>query len=645
MSYLVFARKYRPVTFDDVVGQKAAVTTLKNAIRSDRVAHAYLFAGPRGVGKTSMARILSKALNCENGPTEEPCNKCDICLCVSNGSDVDVLEIDGASNRGIDEIRNIRQNVNYAPTRARYKIYIIDEVHMLTKEAFNALLKTLEEPPRHVKFIFATTGADKLPETVQSRCQRFDFKNISMDDLEGEIAKICKKEKIEAEDEVFHVIAKYARGGLRDALSVLDQIISFSEDKVLLSDVYAILGLIEEDRMFEIVDAVLKNDLKCAVQAVEGIFAEGKGASEFIDQFIWYIRDMLLAHIYKGDLKKNRTLFESQIKLLTAHKDLSVDMLTYMIQVISDVKKRAKDELHKRILLEVAIIKLATTEDISPISDLLKRIDDIEKRVGGLANEGPGNFSVNRAAVIDVNNRQAVNQEVDNRAVESVSERNEPFAVETHLDDFDSGGLDIASGLENEQVDEAPSQGAATVTSQAQPAVEDATLSTVSTPDQQVVGSEASEGTAGGDTWSNILGEAQKAKKKSLWATLQAGRLVSCENGEIVIELPKECMMHKERLEGRPDERKMVEECAEAVLGEKVRAKFVLAEKESEQSLKAAAARSAAYKSESEATGGNENKPAVEARPTQDVNSIKDENVQKAVEIFEGRIVDIQKEG
>ena len=184
MSYVVLARRYRPQTFEDIVGQVPIVTTLRNAIRTNRVAHAYLLAGPRGVGKTSMARILSKALNCQHGPTETPCNVCDICRRVSDGTDIDVLEIDGASNRGIDEIRNIRQNVGYAASRARYKIYIIDEVHMLTREAFNALLKTLEEPPPHVKFIFATTAVSRLPETVQSRCQRFDFKNISIQDIE-----------------------------------------------------------------------------------------------------------------------------------------------------------------------------------------------------------------------------------------------------------------------------------------------------------------------------------------------------------------------------------------------------------------------------------------------------------------------------
>src|SRR3990167_7950092 len=200
MSYIVLARRYRPQTFEDIVGQEPIVTTLRNAIRTNRVAHAYLLAGPRGVGKTSAARILSKALNCQHGPTETPCNVCDICRCISEGNDIDVLEIDGASNRGIDEVRNIRQNVNYAPSRTRYKIYIIDEVHMLTREAFNALLKTLEEPPVHVKFIFATTEPAKVPMTIVSRCQRYHFKPIPIRQIKEKLAEIADAEKIKAGD-------------------------------------------------------------------------------------------------------------------------------------------------------------------------------------------------------------------------------------------------------------------------------------------------------------------------------------------------------------------------------------------------------------------------------------------------------------
>ena len=246
MSYIVLSRRYRPKSFNEIVGQKHIVTTLVNALQSDRVAHAYLFAGPRGVGKTSMARILSKALNCQKGTAGNPCNKCSTCNSITNGNDIDVLEIDGASNRGIDEVRNIRQNVGYAPAVSRYKIYIIDEVHMLTKEAFNAILKTLEEPPEHVKFIFATTSPSRVPDTVQSRCQRFDFKNISVPDISDRLAQICKTENISAEEEVFQSIAKYARGGLRDSESILDQLASFCHEKITLKDVYDIFGVVSD---------------------------------------------------------------------------------------------------------------------------------------------------------------------------------------------------------------------------------------------------------------------------------------------------------------------------------------------------------------------------------------------------------------
>ncbi|MEK7776462.1 MAG: DNA polymerase III subunit gamma/tau, partial [Planctomycetota bacterium] len=294
MSYVVLARRYRPQTFEDIVGQVPIVTTLRNAIRTNRVAHAYLLAGPRGVGKTSMARILSKALNCQHGPTETPCNVCDICRHISDGTDIDVLEIDGASNRGIDEVRNIRQNVGYAASRSRYKIYIIDEVHMLTREAFNALLKTLEEPPPHVKFLFATTSASRLPETVQSRCQRFDFKNISLLDIEKRLSDICNTEGVQIEPAVLHAIARYARGGLRDSQSVLDQLIAFCRTKITLEDVNFVLGCIEEDKILGLFEAFLQNDAASALKIVNDVLSEGKTCGEFVDQLLTGVRDLLV---------------------------------------------------------------------------------------------------------------------------------------------------------------------------------------------------------------------------------------------------------------------------------------------------------------------------------------------------------------
>ncbi|MFN3466484.1 MAG: DNA polymerase III subunit gamma/tau, partial [Candidatus Brocadiales bacterium] len=268
MTYTVFARKYRPKTFEAVVGQEATVTTLRNALQQGRVAHAYLFTGPRGVGKTSVARILAKCLNCQKGPTDSPCDECDSCRCISEGRDLDVIEIDGASNRGIDEVRALRENVKYLPSRSRHKIYIIDEAHMLTREAFNALLKTLEEPPSHVKFFLATTAPSKLPETILSRCQRFDFKNISLEDIVNRLKQIAEEVGIQAEEEALRAIARYARGGLRDAQSLLDQLWAFSEGKVTVADVQGLLGAVPEEKVTALVESFIQKDAPGALKIV-----------------------------------------------------------------------------------------------------------------------------------------------------------------------------------------------------------------------------------------------------------------------------------------------------------------------------------------------------------------------------------------
>jgi len=384
MSYVVLARRYRPQTFEDIVGQEPIVTTLRNAIRTNRVAHAYLLAGPRGVGKTSAARILSKALNCQHGPTETPCNVCDICRCVSEGNDIDVLEIDGASNRGIDEVRNIRQNVNYAPSRARYKIYIIDEVHMLTREAFNALLKTLEEPPAHVKFIFATTAVNRLPETVQSRCQRFDFKNISTSDIEKRLSDICAKEGVQVDRAALHMVARHARGGLRDSQSVLDQLLSFCKDKISPEEVSYVLGCVDEDKILGMFEGFVNKDASAALKIVDTILNEGKTSGEFIDQLLSCMRDLLIFSSCGQDIKwteLNTTLVQRY------GKTFSGDTLMYMVQILSDARVRTTDSLLQRILLEMAVIKLCRMESLDSLNEIVDRIASLESSLARLGDE------------------------------------------------------------------------------------------------------------------------------------------------------------------------------------------------------------------------------------------------------------------
>ncbi|MGR3177173.1 MAG: DNA polymerase III subunit gamma/tau, partial [Candidatus Anammoxibacter sp.] len=567
--------------------------------------------------------ILSKALNCADGVSGTPCNECDICKSISSGNDVDVMEIDGASNRGVDEIRNIRQNVNYTPSRAQYKIYIIDEVHMLTKEAFNALLKTLEEPPSHVKFIFATTNVDKLPDTVQSRCQRFDFKEISLEDIEKQIALICTKENIKAGKDVLNLIAKYARGGLRDALSMLDQLISFSDDEITVNDVHTALGTIDEELMFEITDNILKHDLKNAIQSLEEVFNKGKGVTEFIDQIVWYLRDLLMALIFKNKTRKNENLSEYQIKILTNHKKLSIDTLTYMIQIFSEVRRKVKDDRHKRILLEVAIIKLTTAEDICAISDLLDRIENIEKSLATLSNNHSKDYDVKNGNE-DINKDVNVNCETVGYKANS----NELVKENSNIDDY------------NDDCNFRPD--------------EDETCVDTKGVISNTEGLKEDENDTNSDmesTWNNILVKVQSEKRR-LWDMLREGKLIDFTNQQIVLEFPRNLRFHKEQMES-PDKKNIIEGFAEAVIGRKIKLKVTLSEKAATPKAQSADKQKIDNKTSNVKTSNvntsNITISNIGTNRTNNDSTIRDEVivnndcVQKAIEIFDGHIVDIRR--
>ena len=297
MSYLVLARKYRPHTFDEVVGQAHITDLIKQALTGDRLAHAFLFCGPRGIGKTSCARILAKSLNCAKGPTVKPCGECPACKEITAGSSFDVLEIDGASNRGIDEIRTLRENVKFAPSYGQYKIYIVDEVHMLTTEAFNALLKTLEEPPAHVKFIFATTDPNKVPSTIISRCQRYDFKRISLKDTVEALAVIGEKEKLQVDQQALYAIAKASQGSFRDALSILDQVSALSGRGITSEDVYSMLGLVEVDLLFDLADALAGKNCVEVLKVFDDIVEKGKDIKQLSKDLLEHFRNLMIIKI------------------------------------------------------------------------------------------------------------------------------------------------------------------------------------------------------------------------------------------------------------------------------------------------------------------------------------------------------------
>lgn len=385
MSYLVFARKYRPQNFDEIVGQEHITTTLKNGILHGRIAHAYLFAGPRGIGKTSTARIFSKALNCETGPAITPCNKCSACNEISSGMSLDVLEIDGASNRGIDEIRNLRENVRFYPSKGKFKIYIIDEVHMLTTEAFNALLKTLEEPPPHVKFIFATTQPHKLPSTILSRCQRFNFKRVSVSDIVLVLKDIVRRENLKVEEDALYAIASASEGGLRDAESILDQLSSFTQGAVTSGDVNSVLGLVDHETYIDMAQKILNKDVVGCLDMIDKLEKSGKDLSQFVLGLINHFRNLLVAKFGK-DVSSLLELSEDSINKITNQANpVSQGDLLYISNVLINAQEAMKRTNSPRIPLEISLVRLSKRANMISIDEVLNRITSIESKLGNPA--------------------------------------------------------------------------------------------------------------------------------------------------------------------------------------------------------------------------------------------------------------------
>ncbi|MFD0051997.1 DNA polymerase III subunit gamma/tau [Actinomycetes bacterium NPDC127524] len=394
MGYQALYRVWRPQQFIDVVGQEHVTKTLQNALIQQKVSHAYLFSGPRGTGKTSAAKILSKAVNCERAPVSEPCNECAACRGITDGSIPDVIEIDAASNNGVEEIRDIRDKVKYAPNAVAYKVYIIDEVHMLSQGAFNALLKTLEEPPKHVIFILATTEPHKIPLTIISRCQRFDFKRIQPQDIVGRMSQIIEETGVKCSEQALHIIARAAEGGMRDALSLLDQAISFSEDEVSVEDALTVTGSVSQAFLGRLARAIYEKQVAEALQVLDELLALGKDTSRFIEDMIFFYRDMLLyqAAPRLGD-SFERVLIDPQFKELAGL--ISQEQIYNNIENFNKTQQEMKWTNHPRIFLEVALVKLCSQDRGSgsqvpdgQVQDLLGKIGELERQLQSIREQG-----------------------------------------------------------------------------------------------------------------------------------------------------------------------------------------------------------------------------------------------------------------
>ncbi len=359
MSHIALYRAWRPQTFEDMVGQQHVIQTLQNAIRENRISHAYLFNGPRGTGKTSAAKIMAKAVNCERGPTPEPCNVCDACVGITSGSIMDVVEIDAASNRGIDEIRDIRDKVRYAPTEVRYKVYIIDEVHMLTTEAFNALLKTLEEPPGHVIFILATTEPHKLPATIISRCQRFDFRQVSLGEQTERLRKICAEEGIAADDDALAYIARLSDGGMRDAISLLEQVGAFAGERITLEEAIDVTGGMVAEQFEQLAAAVRDRDVASIMTAVEGLMHAGKSADKCMENLIYYFRDLLLLKLVPDRQAGTERIVDAE-RFQGMADAFSKERLFQMIDTLNRYQVEMRHASQPQTLFEVALMKICT---------------------------------------------------------------------------------------------------------------------------------------------------------------------------------------------------------------------------------------------------------------------------------------------
>ncbi|MBN1688097.1 MAG: DNA polymerase III subunit gamma/tau [Candidatus Omnitrophica bacterium] len=528
MSYLVFARKFRPQDFDQVVGQDAIVTTLKNAISQDRISQNFLFSGPRGVGKTSTARILAKALNCQKGPTVNPCQTCPSCVEITQGNSLDVLEIDGASNRGIDEIRNLRETVKFKPIQGKVKIYIIDEVHMLTTEAFNALLKTLEEPPPHVKFVFATTESHKVPLTILSRCQRFNFKRIPVKGIAEKLQEICKKEKIKHDKNALFQIAKSSDGALRDAEGLLDQLVSFSEGKIKEEDVLMALGLASEEIYFAILEAFKKGDAKKIFTLIDDLYNDGKDLVQFAKGLLEIFRHLLLFQCSEG-IEKFVEVSEAGLRELKQRKqDFTKSELLLGLSLLSNLQAQLRRNMAPpKLLLETACLKLMHLDGLKAVENLSRQTAGPGSSPANFVRQSPSFSPLPQTALPAVPLRPPVSKSAKETSSSAESTQATVLSGSLPADDFEMTIGNIES------------------------------------------------------IWPRVV-EYVKAKRMSTGLFLSESQPIEVTEVGVTMGLPAEFQFHKDMLE-RESNRNLIDEAFSVIGGRKIRVSFVITKLEREQ--------------------------------------------------------------
>lgn len=411
-------RVYRPKNFSNVIGQEHIVRTLKNQIENNNVGHAYLFCGTRGTGKTSTAKIFSRAVNCTNLHNDEPCNECENCREILEDKTMDVVEIDAASNNSVGDIRELRENVKYSPAKAKYKVYIIDEVHMLSQGAFNALLKTLEEPPSYVIFILATTEPHKIPATILSRCQRFDFKRVTVKDISSRMRYICEKEGIEADEKALNLIARNSQGALRDALSILDQCISFEGNKISYNDVIELLGSVNIEQLFDLAESIIKEDTRKSLQILNDFIIWGKDVRNLVNDLIDHFRNLMVCKI-SNDLDEIISLPEETIDLLKQQAEtIDTNNLIRILNILSEAQDGMKISSNPRVLMEVTMMKIAQPMFDESKEALIKRIENLEQKIES------GNIKVNHISTNQTVDNFNENNQQNNNTVEKQEDEN-----------------------------------------------------------------------------------------------------------------------------------------------------------------------------------------------------------------------------